>query len=92
MRWSICESCASLGALVGGAAGEDAVEQLRDLADARGHKDLPAAVRLKDAAVKRARVQSVEQQPREFEAVRGGVAVGLAAVEQHDLSGGGDAL
>ena len=78
------------GALVCGAAGEDAVEQLRDLADARGHKDLPAAVRLKDAAVKRARVQSVEQQPREFEAVRGGVAVGLAAVEQHDLSGGGE--
>ena len=74
-------------ALVRRAAAQQSVQQARDLMRGRRRKHMAAAARLQDAAVKITRVQAVEQQPGELHAVRGGIAVGLAAVKYHSLSG-----
>ena len=47
-----------------------------------------SATGTQDAAVKRPGIQSVEQQPDEFHAVRAPVLVGLQAVKQHHLTPG----
>ena len=72
-----------------GAGAPQRIQHLRNLRRC-GRRKCPAAACLQDFLIECAGIQAVEQQPGKLQSVRGGIAVWLTAVKQHNLSGAGD--